>query len=48
LFESIGPLKRCGINWNELGQSKGSADVEFESSAHALEAKNKFNCKKYL
>ena len=29
IFEKIGPLRRCGINWNELGESKGTADVEY-------------------
>lgn len=30
LFEKIGPLRRCGINWNDLGESKGTADVQYQ------------------
>ena len=38
LFERIGPLKRCGINWNELGESKGTAEVEYLYRKDAFKA----------
>ena len=38
LFEKIGPLKRCGINWNELGESKGTAEVEYFYRKDAFKA----------
>lgn len=43
LFSKVGPLKRCGINWDNLGRSKGTAEVEFlkhEDAATALETLN--------
>ena len=45
LFEKIGPLKRCGINWNNLGESKGTADVEFIYEKDAIKAKKKYDYK---
>jgi len=38
LFERIGPLKRCGINWNNLGESKGTAEVEYLYRKDAFKA----------
>ena len=38
LFEKIGPLKRCGINWNNLGESKGTAEVEYLYRKDAFKA----------
>ena len=38
LFERIGPLKRCGINWNNLGESKGTAEVEYLYRRDAFKA----------
>ena len=38
LFETIGPLKRCGINWNNLGDSKGTAEVEYLYRKDAFKA----------
>ena len=38
LFEKIGPLKRCGINWNNLGESKGTAEVEYLYHKDAFKA----------
>ena len=45
LFEKIGPLKRCGIKWNNLGESKGTADVEFVYEKDAIKAKKKYDYK---
>ncbi len=47
----MGVLKRCGIHWDNLGNSKGTADVEYERSENALKAieeydsNNNFNFK---
>ena len=38
IFEKIGPLKRCGINWNDLGESKGTAEVEYLYRKDAFKA----------
>ncbi len=45
LFEKIGPLKRCGINWNNLGESKGTDDVEFVYEKDAIKVKKKYDYK---
>ena len=45
LFKKIGPLKRCGIKWNNLGESKGTADVEFVYEKDAIKAKKKYDYK---
>ena len=29
MFEKVGPLKRCGIHYTSLGDSKGVADIEY-------------------
>lgn len=43
LFEKIGPLKRCGINWNDLGESKGTADVQYQYEEDTYKAFQKFD-----
>ena len=45
LFETIGPLKRCGINWNNLGDSKGPAEVEYLYRKDAFKACRKLDYK---
>ena len=45
VFEKIGPLKRCGINWNNLGESRGTAEVEFLYRADAFRAVRKLDYK---
>lgn len=45
VFEKIGPLKRCGINWSDLGDSKGTADVEYYYRKDAFTAFRKLNYK---
>ena len=45
VFEKIGPLKRCGINWNNLGESKGTADVEYYYRRDAFKACRKLDYK---
>jgi len=45
LFETIGPLKRCGINWNNLGDSKGTAEVEYLYRKDAFKACRKLDYK---
>jgi RNA recognition motif-containing protein len=36
-------LKRCGIHWDNLGNSKGTADVEFEKPEDAKKAIDEYN-----
>ena len=43
LFEKIGPLKRCGINWNDLGESKGTANVQYQYEEDTYKAFQKFD-----
>ena len=45
MFEIFGPLKRCGIHWNNLGLSKGTADIEYMYPQDASRAKQDFNRK---
>lgn len=45
MFEKAGPLKRCGINWNDIGESKGTADVEYLYEKDARAAMKRFDCK---
>ena len=45
VFEKIGPLKRCGINWNSLGESKGTAEVEYLYRSDAFKAVRKLDYK---
>lgn len=44
-FEKIGPLKRCGINYNNLGESKGTAEVEYYYRKDAFTACRKLDYK---
>lgn len=43
LFIKFGKLKRCGIHFTKLGESKGTADVEFEKHFDAIQAIKKLN-----
>lgn len=43
IFEKIGPLRRCGINWNNVGESKGTAEVEYLYRADAFRAVKKLD-----
>ena len=43
LFQKYGRLRRCGINFTQLGQSKGTADVEFERHRDAVSAIRSLN-----
>jgi RNA recognition motif-containing protein len=45
VFEKIGPLRRCGINWNNLGESKGTAIVEYYYRRDAFRAARKLDFK---
>ena len=45
IFEKIGPLRRCGINWNNLGESKGTAEVEYYYRRDAFKACRKLDYK---
>lgn len=43
IFEKIGPLKRCGVHWDKIGNSTGVADVEYVNPKDAKEAVEYFN-----
>ena len=43
LFQKYGRLRRCGVNFTQLGQSKGTADVEFERHRDAVNAIRSLN-----
>lgn len=43
LFNQYGTLTRCGVNWDQLGRSKGTAIVQFEGHADAERALNESN-----
>ena len=43
LFQKYGRLRRCGVNFTQLGESKGTADVEFERHNDAVFAIRKLN-----
>ena len=45
MFERFGPLKRCGIHWNDLGLSKGTADIEYMYPQDARIAKQEYDGK---
>ena len=45
VFEKIGPLRRCGINWNNLGESKGTPEVEYLYRSDAFRACRKLDYK---
>ena len=45
VFEKIGPLRRCGINYNNLGESKGTAEVEYYYRRDAFKACRKLDYK---
>ena len=45
VFEKIGPLRRCGINWNNLGESKGTAIVEYYYRRDAFRAARRLDFK---
>ena len=43
LFQKYGRLRRCGVNFTQLGESKGTADVEFERHRDAVNAIRNLN-----
>ena len=45
VFQKIGPLRRCGINYNNLGESKGTAEVEYYYRRDAFKAYRKLDYK---
>jgi len=38
IFLQCGPLKRCGIHWDDLGNSLGTADIEYFNEDNAKRA----------
>lgn len=45
LFEEYGKLTRCGVHFDKMGDSKGTADIEYESHEDAEKAIGKLNSK---
>lgn len=45
LFSEIGELERCGIHWDKLGRSKGTAQVAYTSEDNAKKAIEQLNGK---
>jgi len=43
IFEKCGSLKRCGIHWDKLGNSLGTADIEYYNSRDAEKAINDYD-----
>lgn len=43
IFQKYGKLRRCGINFTQLGESKGNADVEFDKHNDAVNAIRNLN-----
>ena len=43
LFEPYGKLIRCGIHFNKMGESTGTADIEFSSHKECEDAINKLD-----
>ena len=43
LFEQYGKLTRCGIHFSKLGESLGTADIQFEKHEEAENAISKVN-----
>ena len=43
IFSEIGKLKRCGIRWDRLGNSLGTADIEYFSNEDAAKAIRSFD-----
>ena len=43
LFSSVGKLKKCCINYDSLGRSKGTANIKYEQYIHAQRAIRKYN-----
>ena len=43
LFGAKGKLKRCGVIYDKMGKSTGTADIEYERAEDAKEAINAFN-----
>eukprot|EP00359_Climacostomum_virens_P001121 CAMPEP_0204899018 /NCGR_PEP_ID=MMETSP1397-20131031/1616_1 /ASSEMBLY_ACC=CAM_ASM_000891 /TAXON_ID=49980 /ORGANISM="Climacostomum Climacostomum virens, Strain Stock W-24" /LENGTH=140 /DNA_ID=CAMNT_0052066927 /DNA_START=405 /DNA_END=830 /DNA_ORIENTATION=- len=42
-FKQFGTLTRCGLNWDKLGKSKGTAIVQFEEHDEAEKALKESN-----
>jgi RNA recognition motif-containing protein len=38
-------LKRCGVHWDNLGNSKGTADIEYFNTVDAQRAIKEFDGK---
>ena len=45
VFEKIGPLLLCGINWNSLGESRGTAEAAYYYRSDTFRACRKLDYK---
>lgn len=45
IFSGIGKLKKCGIHWDQLGNSRGTADIVYFNRNDAIAAVEKLNGK---
>ncbi|KAJ7540179.1 hypothetical protein O6H91_10G004300 [Diphasiastrum complanatum] len=43
LFSEVGELKRCSINYDRIGRSKGTAEVVYTKKADAIAAIKRYN-----
>ena len=41
----MGPLKRCGVHWDEVGGSLGTADIEYYRAEDAYRAIEEYDSK---
>ena len=45
IFSKVGDLKKCGIHWDQLGNSRRTAEIEYLNVEAALEAVKQFHGK---
>ena len=45
IFQEYGKLTRCGVHFNKMGDSQGTADIEYETHEEAENAIKKLNSK---
>lgn len=45
IFSGLGELKKCGIHWDLLGNSRGTADIVYFNKKDAIAAVEKLNGK---
>ena len=48
IFSKVGNLLRCGIHWDKLGNSRETAEIEYDNIESAQEALNQFHSKSFF